>query len=1199
MPSKERSQLIEFLRGEIVGPGRDIGAAQSRPQFEVKETGAHVLHPSPENFNARLFWKPEGADGDSEEILSFRGGTNPFSAYGVGVLHPTGIVEDLPETEEGQAEAETKVVEEAGPSNEHEPEEATEAEEPASPDSDFEVNSPDATKPSTMAITFRAELRPGSSLKIRLPRSKRFFWQDESQAAFATNGRYERFTLMVPAQNRANPFSVSSWRRLPAVSREAVVVFSAEELANSPQPKPVPVAASAPANFKLEIQLYPRRLPDGSWLVTAVLRNNGAGGDRQFALFQSYFEVIAEGGAFRPYPESERPFQELDEDEQAMQLLYLGSHCWAIGHGCAAGWDAKEGEPPGAIYADVFPAVELPSMTPDIRVDGKEVSIGMAELAGLPDDPSTGGAWESLEQLVTAYDQWIVERKEAAVKLPARLIPVADRHMAACRTSLARMKLGLALLKTNPKALRAFRWANQAMLLQQVSAKQLSHRPLHWNGTRAAPTGEHQSPFEILRRNEVLEDLGRWRAFQIAFLLMSIDGVMNSESDDRDVVDLVWFPTGGGKTEAYLGVAAFHMVHERLQIVAGQPLRRDGTTVLMRYTLRMLTTDQFQRAAALICALESIRRAHQDQISGEPFRLGLWLGGEGSPNNIEDAKREVSRFANGRARGGNPLVLTECPWCRSAIGRLDDEFKPKGMTDAAWSRSCLGGIRQSDATMHCPDMSCVFGSDSQLPVEVIDDRIYAERPALVIGTADKFAMLAYKPEAGSLFGRDITTRARKLAYLPPSLIIQDELHLISGPLGTLFGLYETAISELCKHNGVGPKIIASTATIRGAEAQVRSLFARESTALFPPPGLEISDSFFGRYARDAAGDLRAGRIYVGIQALYGSLQTTQQRTFSAVLARASTFEDANKDPWWTLLAFYNSIRELSGAQTLFDSDIQSRLKHLADREGTSARFLFKKELTSRLTQADIVELKDKLSKRIKTGKELDRVDACLASNIIEVGVDIERLSLMAVVGQPKSTASYIQVTGRVGRRWWERPGLILTLYNPHKSRDRSHFEQFHTYHRRLYERVEPTSATPFAITALQRGLVGAALSWLRQQSAAISPNDYDSFVDLIGRAESLFTARCEALELDEGDRERSLAEIRRLFAKLRGRWKTSRPEEWFDWNLDKDSSVLMLVPGSFATGAQRISAFNVPTSLRQVDGQAELEIDAYEEEGHE
>ena len=390
----------------------------------------------------------------------------------------------------------------------------------------------------------------------------------------------------------------------------------------------------------------------------------------------------------------------------------------------------------------------------------------------------------------------------------------------------------------------------------------------------------------------------------------------------------------------------------------------------------------------------------------------------------------------------------------------------------------------------CPDGACAFGAEQWndwLPVEVIDERIYKNPPSLVIATADKFAMVAFRPAAGALFGRSVAGGAAKQLSVPPGLIVQDELHLISGPLGTIYGLYEGIFERLCSqrvgNTWIKPKLIASTATIRGAADQVWALYARTRLQLFPSPGLLMGDSFFGTYARGEDGRLASGRLYLGVHANdYGSVLTTQVRTFSSALFRPYSFNVAHRDAWWSLLVFYNSIRELGGAKTLFDSDIRSRLKFIFNRENFTPKdrrnLRIVEELTSRLSQAEIVRMMDDLS-TVYAEANNKALDVCLASNIIEVGVDIERLSLMGVVGQPKTTAQYIQVTGRVGRRWWERPGLILTIYNPSKSRDRSHFEQFHSYHRRLYERVEPTSATPFALSAIQRGLPGALIAWSR------------------------------------------------------------------------------------------------------------------------
>lgn len=1212
----ERSQLIEFLRGELVGPVRSASFHGGRPRFEVTEVGPVVPHPQSNCFNAWLYWRPEGAEGDEEEILSIRDGNNPHRAYGVGVLHPAGVKdvqsEGADDDENGQNAIgadqegfdEDLVVVEA--LNEDADADETDEAVSTSPDIDIEIISPDANRPSSMAISFCVMLEAAGELIVSLPRSRRLSWQTEDQPDFALNGFYERFQLRLERKEGQDQDPLfAAWRRRPAVPKDAVVVFPKPLLVGNTtvaqRTIAVPKAPGIPEGFRLNVQAYPRERVDGSLLVTLVLRNQSGGDLRAMALFQSHFEVEVAGGMFLPYPESERPFAELDKDEQSMELLYRNTRCWAIGHGCAAGWADFGGERPKIITADVLPTVELPSMTPDIELNGEPLSISMSALSVLPDpDVSRAGAWSSLDGLIESYAQWIEQRRHAAQDLEPDMQRVADRHLIECGYALERMKAGVDLLRSDPLVRKAFRWANEAMLLQQISLKHINRRELRWSAQdrRAVPEGHREDPFTILDGKNVKAGLGHWRAFQIAFLLMSLRGMVQAEGDDRETVDLVWFPTGGGKTEAYLGVAAFQMFHQRLQIPDEQngALRRDGTTVLMRYTLRMLTTDQFQRAASLICGMEAIRQREANQLKGDPFRLGLWLGRAGSPNKIEDAKERIAQFASDREENaGNPLVLTDCPWCRAAIGRLGDESKPLSMKRSDWNNARLGGLRRSDATMRCPDVGCLFGGDTPLPVDVIDESIYQTKPSMVIGTADKFAMLAYEPRAGSLFGRCRHNGEVIRTHRPPSLIIQDELHLISGPLGTLFGLYETIFNDLCTIDNCSPKIISSTATVRGADQQVQALFARGKTALFPPPGLDIADSFFGKYARDPDGSLSSGRLYVGIHALYGSLQTTQARVFAAVLARATTFDDSRKDPWWTLLAYYNSMRELSGARTLFDSDIQSRLKHLAGREGMRPRHLSLEELSARLSQAQIVALKDRLAKRIETGSEADRVDACLSSNIIEVGVDIERLSLMTVVGQPKSTASYIQASGRVGRKWWERPGLILTLLNPRKSRDASHFEQFHTYHRRLYERVEPTSATPFSLSALQRGLVGAMLAHVRQQ-VAHNPDEPKRFEAALASTATLFRDRIGEIGMEAGDRERSSLELERLFKLLVERWDFFTPKCWNDWNQPADVFPLMLVPGKFANGDQKRRGFEVPTSLRQVDAQAELSIDYFEQD---
>jgi hypothetical protein len=960
------------------------------------------------------------------------------------------------------------------------------------------------------------------------------------------------------------------------------------------------------------VDVFPRQqTQDDTWLLTVVLRNitPQGGNPRESVLYQSYFEVAFENGELKKYPESQRPFSQLDSEEQSLALLYRESATWGIGHGCAAGWDADPGEAPAIVYADVFPAVQLPSMTPDINDgQGNRIQLSMRELAGLPEN-GEGAAWQSLANLVAEYAAWIARCGNEADALGQNLSPVAERHLSKCEECLRRINRGIALLRDplNSRARRAFRLANLAMLLQQVSTKQLDRRPLE----RAAaapwirPRGEHRSPWSIYNAGQ--EDaarLGSWRAFQIAFLLMSLEGLCDGRSPDREIVDLIWFPTGGGKTEAYLAAMAFYMFHERLLIEdGGSDPRRDGTNVLMRYTLRMLTTQQFQRAASLICAMEYLRRnptAHGlGQIPGERFSLGLWIGGDGSPNRITSARSEVNAFRRGDA-DGNPLVLTECPWCRAEIGRYEGA-RPPAIPLNRWNAARTQGIsdiQDQGPLLHCTDTACSFGREhwrDWLPVEVIDERIYAKRPSLVIATADKLAIIAYRPAARSLFGRSLIAGQLRQTHLPPGLIIQDELHLISGPLGTMYALYEGVFERLCSFQQDGtwviPKLIASTATIRGASDQVRSIYARERTQLFPSPGLVMGDSFFGKYARDDHGNLLDGRLYLGIHASdYGSVLTTQVRAFSSALFRPFSFTPDRRDPWWTLLAFYNSLRELGGAKTLFDSDIRSRLKFVFNREGfphdARRQLRIVEELTSRLSQAEIVGMMDRLSTAYSESAR-NILDACLASNIIEVGVDIDRLSLMGVVGQPKTTATYIQVTGRVGRKWWERPGLILMIYNPSKSRDRSHYEQFHSYHRRLYERVEPTSATPFAVSAVQRGLPGALIAWARQHCNAEVQDDA-AYAGALESGYQLLRERCLAIQAPE-DQARSLQELERVRDELEYKWGLN-PQEWERFPPDVDGEYLMLWPGQFATLAQKQRGFVVPSSMRQVDGSAELQI---------
>lgn len=1212
----ERSELIEWIRGELVGPSRPL-TEPDVIQFVNREFVDPVaLRQGP------IAWRP-AQDSDLQEVLYFMNET-PHRKYGTGLLHP----ETAPTTIQTEDQAAVQATDTIGaePSGDTETDESADSigidadkhdvPEVSDDTDDFEVTSVDIRHPSTIGISFCVRLDANGEVIILLPQNRRFAWQNESSPPFPLNGRYEsckrRWT---DKDGRERDTSV--WRRLSAVLPDTRVVISRSELISR---QVIRKAVDTPdgSPLVLRVDVFPRQLQDREnvWLITLVLRNkaipSGRSEPREAVLYQTFFEVAVVGGQLEKYPESQRRFEQLDPEEQSLALLYRESATWAIGHGCAAGWDAEPGQIPATIYADVMPAVQLPSMTPDIDVDGRPVKLSMRDLAGLPDD-GTGPVWQSLESLAAGYAAWIGLRRGEVDSLKEDLASVAMRHLKSCDDCLVRIKAGIARLRNDSRSRRAFRLANLAMLLQQIATKQLVKRRLGWNAEHrlVTPQGEHRSPWGIYESSaEDTERLGSWRAFQIAFLLMSLDGVGDGGLPDREIVDLVWFPTGGGKTEAYLAVMAFYMFHERLLTESGDGgLRRDGTNVLMRYTLRMLTTQQFQRAASLVCAMEYLRRNAGRHglgaIPGRRFSLGLWIGGDGSPNKIKKARSDLARFRSSSEKfEGNPLVLTECPWCRAEIGRFDGQ-RPRSLSklsNTEWNNRRTRGViddPNEGPLLLCPNNSCEFGQEqleSWLPVEVIDERIYRHPPSLVIATADKLAMIAYRPNAGALFGRRFVNGDLHQEAMPPGLIIQDELHLISGPLGTMYALYEGIFERLCSSQKDGkwikPKLIASTATIRGATDQVNALYARTRTQLFPSPGLQMEDSFFGKYARDSAGKLSQGRLYLGIHASdYGSILTAQVRAFASVLFRPWSFAPEQRDPWWTLLAFYNSIRELGGARTLFDSDIRSRLKFMFNREGFNhdkrRNLQIVEELTSRLSQAGIVQMMDRLSTPYEPTRSMETLDACLASSIIEVGVDIDRLSLMGVVGQPKTTATYIQVTGRVGRRWWERPGLILMIYSPSKSRDRSHYEQFHSYHRRLYERVEPTTATPFAVSAIQRGLAGTLIAWARQHCNAPVQNK-TVYLDAVEAGYQLLRERCQSIQIRE-DQHRSLAELERVRDELIRKWDQN-PRVWEEFPPKTEGEYLMLWPGQFATGLQELHGVEVPSSMRQVDRSAELII---------
>ncbi|HIA63236.1 MAG TPA: helicase, partial [Planctomycetaceae bacterium] len=763
--------------------------------------------------------------------------------------------------------------------------------------------------------------------------------------------------------------------------------------------------------------------------------------------------------------------------------------------------------------------------------------------------------------------------------------------------------------------LEAFRFANLAMANQRV-----------------------RSIYSLRRRRgeEInVEDLDEpknrsWYPFQLAFILLSIPALADPTHRDRTspidaYADLLWFPTGGGKTEAYLGVAAFTMAIRRRQGRLGDLDNSRGLSVIMRYTLRLLTLQQFQRASTLICAMEVLRRQDEAKWGTEPFSIGLWVGMRVTPNTTEQSHKHIQARRTGtRPQDSSPCQLTSCPWCGSEI-RPERDIEVSRHTGGKGKTVLYCGDSHSEC-----DFSEANAPDWGIPARVVDEEIYRRPPSMMIATVDKFALMAWKGAVRNLFGKanrecsrhglswpgdtDCNTAHNAAGGLPratvdditpirpPDLIIQDEFHLISGPLGTMVGLYETVVDELATWEIDGklirPKVIASTATARKAEEQINNVFMRK-VSIFPPHGLDIEDNFFS-IQRDIK--QKTGRKYLGICSPGSARPAVLIRLYAALLtASQSLFEHFGKgaDPWMTTVGYFNSLRELGGMRRLAEDDVQTRCYRVqmsdVARPGLAQRSARNvDELTSRVSSEDIPKKLDALeipfradfdaSKGIYQSlwerEEARSMDVVLATNMLSVGVDINRLGLMAVNGQPKSTAEYIQATSRVGRFF---PGLVCTVLTWSRPRDLSHYESFDHYHSTFYMHVEAQSVTPFTPRALDRGMMGAMVSRLRLNRENYTPNrgaeemknpgspEADEVVDMLSERAWKVTNDPDVKTLSESmARERC------------DKWAHEANRGGRDLGFEARANA-GLVPLLKKPGAHAWDKFTVPFSMREVE----------------
>ncbi|MDE6758428.1 MAG: helicase [Clostridia bacterium] len=766
----------------------------------------------------------------------------------------------------------------------------------------------------------------------------------------------------------------------------------------------------------------------------------------------------------------------LDEEEKSLDLLYSKKLVYGAGHGVSVDWRIDDNEQ-GEIFTEFMPLYEVPKINLNLRRETEQEravnarSLSMKYLSDL-DKTERATKITDMQRFIECYGAWIYDQQDEmnGKDFPTQYRQVAEKHIAQCRESYNRMKKGLEILGADEVAWQAFQLTNRAMFMQRIHGafQKEEHYPDDEKWQREMAKIDYYSHGD---------DNCRWRPFQLAFLLMSINSITNPSCAERDLVDLIWFPTGGGKTEAYLGLTAFTIFHRRLK----NP-KNSGTTVLMRYTLRLLTSQQFTRAATLICACEKIRKDEekncfrQYNLGNEKITIGLWIGGDHIPNTNAKAREIHEKLTKSKWKNDkdNKFQVLKCPWCGT---KMVQEYK-QGKTLGKWGYKFRNNAH---FYLSCTQENCEF--ERELPIQIIDEELYKNPPTLLFGTVDKFAMMAWKKDIKSFFGNSDNDA--------PDLIIQDELHLISGPLGSMVGIYETAIDYLCSCKGRKPKIIASTATIRQAVQQCRALYNRE-VRQFPAQGLSASDSFF---AKEVPTKLDFGRLYLGVMPSGKTKVMLQARATAIALQYVHQLQcpDNQKDQFYTLANYFNSLKELGKASSVVSDDVKDFIKRISYRQivklYSSRNIGMPYELTSRVSTSELNDTLERLENMVYSQKNIAEkkypINVLLASNMISVGVDVSRLNLMFLQGQPKSVSEYIQASSRIGRT---NPGLAVTLYDATKSRDRSYYEQFKAFHGAFYKFVEPTGVTPFSLPARDRALYAILLSGVRQSVEELNPD---------------------------------------------------------------------------------------------------------------
>lgn len=1142
MVNVAREKVVQYLVNEVWGPVLPIDEESCIDLPEANKDGSFSIEESEKL--PRIFDRERG-----DLIVT---GSSPKMIYGTGILHTVkqwnkAEMEDPDDPSAGEFETNNDPDAPEVTTDNHTSHGAEEGED------SFSLDLSQKRKPSAM----------GFSSEIVLFEGDRFLIQFDGAT-------YEQIKLHHGSR------TLDGWRRNKFTLNGTFVWSGDASLLDTLIPVQVVGEKAELLSIKIRLRKSKISVDSGMALVLTIVAKNEAPEAKPVDIFQSELNFELDGSG---YIRSSKHAVSADEEQRELDHLYRHTANYALGHGTSVTWpEVAEGN-----VLRVLKTTYLPMFYQEVLDFDSAPTVNMQVLA----TASRENLKTLLLPLVSGFEAWISKEKQKGLESGGDEVVLADLAERATHI-LQRIKSGFELLtnSTDSSALTAFQLANKAMYQQQLNGKRALRK---WKRDNAKPFNVSK-PFGIESGAEPTGTIGSWRPFQLAFLLAVIPGIVDPADASREEVDLIFFPTGGGKTEAYLGASAFSILFQRL---VGNTSEELGVNVLMRYTLRLLTIQQFERSSGLICALEEMRQADQTLLGTTPISIGVWLGRHTTPNKRADALKDLKDIKNRKEDDPNPFVLNRCPVCATEFGWDGEEWRGYGAYPKTGGTATLRFI--------CPNkVDCFFGSKREpLPIWITDEDVYDAKPSFILGTVDKFAQMAWQENAKALFNLD---KNGDRVGPPPSLIIQDELHLISGPLGSMVGLYEPVIEELCtdKRNGalIRPKVIASTATTRRFKEQIKSLYGRNNVMLFPQAISRANETYFSNITYEPDGTKKKGSLYIGVNpATYLNGQTSAAR-IAAILKQAPNMEPNLEDPdmdyYRTSMWFFNSLRELGMTYTLMLSTVRDFIGGMrkgnrlpAPKASYPSKIL---ELTSRI---DSNKVSTSLAALGLPSWDPKSYDTCLASSIMEVGVDVPRLGLLTIMSQPKTTAQYIQVSGRVGRSRDAGPGLIVMLYNTARARDRSIYERFQPYHETLYAQVEPISLTPFAIEAMNHGLKGALFSLYRMTGThGEKPNNADW--ERFARNIAVVRQRLQNL----GGTSKSLSDFDRLSQKLKNYWKTYSPSEWSyppeeEKNNHKPETVPALMrmrkePLSLVHGDQSIK---VPTSMRNVDGQTGLTIE--------